>query len=106
MRKSAADPPVPQNLKSTPQSQVKETNQLKEDEADRQKLSKKMAKVSRKPLSRQWGSRPNTFTCSLCHKSFITRKRLRVHKEVCIKDESRVRGLIRELKPRFGPHQS
>ena len=64
-----------------------------------------MADLARKPLSRQWGRRPNTFSCSICKLRFRVRRKLELHKTHCRQDYARQHGIQHEMGLRLGfPH--
>ena len=53
-----------------------------------------MIKLARKPLSLQWGRRPNLFTCGVCRGLFRLRHKLEEHRKTCTKQR---RPLLVEL---------
>ena len=61
-----------------------------------------MAKLACKPLSRQLGRRPNTFSCSICKLRFRVRRKLELHKTHCRRDYARQHGLQHEMGIRLG----
>jgi len=46
-------------------------------------IKEKTLKMSRKSRARQWGRKPNTFTCGRCHSYFRARIKLEAHKLEC-----------------------